>query len=61
MDWKTKTMLFYGIGGLLLGVLAGIASINNAEEKDQQLEISLQEGARLGVNALNSLSKVIIK
>ena len=61
MDWKAKTMLIYGIGGLVLGVAAGIVSINNAVEKNEPLDITLQDGARIGVNALNSLSKIIIK
>ena len=29
MDWKNKTLLAYGLGGLILGVCAGIITINN--------------------------------
>lgn len=61
MDWKKKTLLIYGIGGLVLGIIAGITTINNAVEKNKKVDISLQDGARIGVSALNSLSKVIIK
>ncbi|MBQ6342796.1 MAG: hypothetical protein IJI41_06715 [Anaerolineaceae bacterium] len=61
MDWKKKTLLFYSLGGLLLGVFAGIITINNAVEKDEKVDLSLKEGAKIGISALNSLQKVILK
>ena len=61
MDWKTKTLLIYSIGGLIIGAAAGIATINNAVEKNEEVDITFKDGARIGVNALNSLSKVILK
>lgn len=61
MDWKKKTLLFYSLGGLILGVFAGIITINNAVEKDKEVDISLKEGAKIGISALNSLQKYILK
>ena len=61
MDWKKKTLLFYSLGGLILGVFAGIITINNAVEKDKEVDISLKEGAKIGISALNSLQKFILK
>ena len=61
MNWKNKTFLFYGIGGLLIGIIAAIITINNAEEKNKEVNISFEEGAKIGVKALNAVSKIIIK
>jgi len=61
MDWKKKTLLFYSLGGLILGVFAGIITINNAVEKDKEVDISLKEGAKIGISALNSLQKYVLK
>lgn len=61
MNWKTKTLLIYGIGGLILGVMAGIISINNAVENNKTVDISLQDGAKIGMNALNAMQKLVIK
>ena len=61
MDWKKKTILFYSLGGLILGVFAGIITINNAVEKDKEVDISLKEGAKIGISALNSLQKYVLK
>lgn len=61
MNWKTKTLLIYGLGGLLLGIIAGIASIDNAVEKNKSIDISLKDGAKIGLNAFNAIQKIIIK
>ena len=38
-----------------------LSMINNAVEKNEEVDITFKDGARIGVNALNSLSKVILK
>ncbi len=61
MDWKKKTMLFYIIGGLACGIIAGMITINNAVENDKEIDLSLQEGAKIGMNAIKLLTKTVIK
>ncbi len=61
MDRKTKIMLIYIIGGLIGGILAGMISINNAEKNDDLPDLSLQDGAKIGIKAINLLTKTVIK
>lgn len=61
MDWKKKTLLFYSLGGLLLGIFAGIITVNNAVEKNEEVDLSLKEGAKIGISALNTLQKFVLK
>ena len=60
MNWKNKVFLFYAIGGLLLGVVAGLITINNAVDNDKEVELDLKTGAKVGVAALQNIKKIII-
>jgi len=59
MDWKNKTLLEYGLGGLVLGVFAGIITINNAEKNNKTIDLTWKESAKLGIDAVNALQKII--
>ena len=61
MNWKTKTLLYYGLGGLVIGIVAVIISINNAVEKNTEVDLSLKNGAKVGVAALNAVQKLVFK
>ena len=61
MSWKTKTILYYGLGGLLIGIIAGIVSINNAVEENKEVDLTLENGAKIGIAALKALPKFITK
>ena len=61
MDWKTKTLLIYGIVGLVCGILAGITTINNAVENDKEADISLKDGARISLTAMDAMRKTVLK
>ncbi len=61
MDWKKKTVLFYLGCGMVLGVLAGILSIKNAEENNKEINLSVKDGAKICITALDSLKKIVIK
>jgi len=61
MDWKNKTLLAYGLGGLILGVCAGIITINNAEKNNKTIDLTWKESAKIGMDALNAIQKIIIK
>ena len=61
MDWKKKTILYYALGGLVIGVLAGIISVNNAVEKDKEVDLSLKNGAKIGIAALDVVQKIVMK
>lgn len=61
MDWKTKTLLLYGIVGLVCGILAGITTINNAVEKNEEPDISLKNGARISLTAMDAMRKTVLK
>ena len=60
MNWKTKTLLLYIGCGLVLGAVAGIMTINNAEENNKEIDPTLKDGARICVQALKSLKKLAI-
>ncbi|MBQ6510240.1 MAG: hypothetical protein IJI07_12270 [Flexilinea sp.] len=61
MDWKTKTLLIYGAIGLVCGILAGITTINNAVENEKEADISLKEGAKIGLTAMDAMRKTVLK
>lgn len=61
MDWKKKTILYYTLGGMVIGLLAGIISVNNAVEKNQEVELSLKNGAKIGIAALDVVKKIVMK
>lgn len=61
MNWKSKTMLYYALGGLLIGVIAGLVSINNAVEENKEVKLSFENGAKIGLAALKALPKIISK
>lgn len=61
MDWKKKTLLIYTIGGLICGVFAGLITINNAVSRKKELDLSLKDGARLGMAAMEVVRKTVIK
>lgn len=61
MSWKTKTLLYYSLGGLIIGIAAGIISINNAVEKNTEVDLSLKNGAKVGIAALNAVQKIAFK
>ena len=61
MNWKTKTLLFYGFIGLAVGIVAGIMTINNAVENKKEVDISLKNGARIGVTAMDAMRKAVLK
>ncbi len=58
MDWKKKTVLIYTIGGLLIGLLSGIITVNNAVEKDKEINLTVKDGARM---AIDVMKKTILK
>lgn len=61
MDWKKKTILYYGLVGLVSGIMAGILSVKNAEDKNKQVDFSPKDTARICMNALNSMQKLVFK
>ena len=61
MDWKKKTILYYTLGGMLIGIFAGIISVNNAVEKDKEVDLSLKNGAKIGIAALDAVQKIVMK
>ena len=61
MSWKTKTLLYYSLGGLVIGIVAGIISINNAVEKNTEVDHSMKNGAKVGIAALNAVQKIAFK
>ena len=61
MNWKTKVILFYSLGGLALGILAGITTIKNAVDNDKELDLTLKDGAKVGLAAMEVMKKTIIK
>ena len=61
MDWKKKVILIYAFGGLACGLIAGIMSVNNAVEKDEKIEITAKDGAKLGMAAMKAAQKVVLK
>lgn len=61
MNWKTKTLLYYSLGGLLIGIAAGVITINNAVEKKSEVDLSLKNGAKMGIAALNAVQKIVLK
>ncbi len=60
MDWKAKTILFYIGCGLVLGAIAGIMTVNNAEKNDKQIDPTLKDGAKICVEGLKSLKKIVL-
>ncbi len=61
MNWKTKTLLIYGVVGLVCGILAGITTINNAVENNKKPDITLKEGARISLTAMDAMRKTVLK
>ena len=61
MDWKKKVMLFYLAGGLICGIIAGIVTLRNAEENNTEVDLTLQDAGKIGMNALKMVGKAIIK
>lgn len=60
MDWKKKTILYYALGGALIGVIAGILTVNNAIEENKEVELSLKNGAKIGLQALDMMKKIVM-
>ncbi|MBQ6502734.1 MAG: hypothetical protein IJI57_02330 [Flexilinea sp.] len=61
MDWKKKTILYYTLGGMVIGIIAGIISVNNAVEKEKEVDLSLKNGAKIGFAALDAVQKIVMK
>ena len=61
MGWKAKTLLLYIGCGLVLGTIAGILTINNAEENEKEINPTLQDGAKICMSALKGVKKVMLK
>lgn len=61
MNWKTKTMLVYIMGGLLIGALAGIMTISTTDETQKEPELDLKKGAKFGIDAINLIRKNLAK
>ena len=60
MNWKKKTIMIYAFGGLVLGIVAGIMMVNDAEEKQKEVDFSVKNGAKVGIAALNFIKKNIL-
>ncbi len=60
MSWKVKTMLIYGLGGLILGILAGMITVNKAVDEEKEPEFSVKKGAKVGLAVIDALKKTII-
>ena len=58
MDWKKKTILIYAIGGLLIGLLSGIITVNNAVDNDKEVNLTVKDGAKI---AIDVMKKTILK
>ena len=54
-------MLVYIMGGLLLGALAGIMTVSNAEETQKEPELDFKKSAKFGIDAINLIRKNIAK
>ena len=59
MDWKTKTLLFYMGCGLVLGAIAGIMTVNNAEENEKEVTPTLKDGARICMAGLKNMKNIL--
>ncbi|MBR6090488.1 MAG: hypothetical protein IKP86_11175 [Anaerolineaceae bacterium] len=61
MDWKKKTILIYALGGLIIGIGAGILTINNAVQNNREADLSLKNAGKVTVAALNAMQKIVLK
>lgn len=61
MDWKQKTIFFYALGGLALGIISGIITVNNAVEENKEVDLSMKNRAKIGLAALEVMKKTILK
>jgi len=60
MNWKTKTMVLYVLGGLVIGILAGIMTVNNAEKNEKEVDLSLKNAAKITAAAFETMKKLVI-
>ena len=61
MNWKTKTIVYYGLGGLAIGVLAAVMAINNAEKNRKETDLSLKTSGKLVMAAMDAVRKNVLK
>lgn len=61
MNWKTKTFVIYILGGLVIGIIAGIMTVNNAEKNEKEVDLSLKNAAKVTVAAFDIVKKLVIK
>ena len=54
-DWKTKTLLFGGIAGLVTGLIAALILVQQAEKRKKQPNLSTSEGVKLGLGIFTLL------
>ena len=59
MDGKTKMVLFYSIGGLIVGALVGITKANDEEEKNEKVDFTLKDATKSGVKVLGMVQKAL--
>ena len=59
MDGKTKLILFYSIGGLLLGALIGMNKVKDAEENNEEVDFTLKDATKSGVKVLGIVQKAL--
>lgn len=60
MDWKKKTVILYALGGLIIGIAAGIMTVKNAEDENKEVEYSLKNGLKVGLAAINAVRKNVL-
>lgn len=59
MDGKTKMILFYSIGGLLIGVLIGLTKVSDAEKNNEEVDFTLKDATKSGVKVLGMVQKAL--
>lgn len=58
MDWKKKTYLYGALFGLAAGLLTAKMMINDAEKNNSEVNMSLEKGAKIGMEVLNTVRKL---
>ena len=59
MDGKTKMILFYSIGGLLIGALIGLTKVSDAEKNNEEVDFTLKDATKSGVKVLGMVQKAL--
>jgi high-affinity Fe2+/Pb2+ permease len=57
-DWKTNTLIFGAVVGLLSGLMAAFLLVRRSEKSGNELTLNTGEGFRLGMLVLGLLREI---